>query len=114
MPDETSPLPSWLLPTSQVAAGMVFTDTNDRVLLVKPTYNEVWHLPGGVVENGESPADAAVREVREELGLEVVAGCMLGACSALTIARRLPVAEGARCAFCSTAARSRPRSLTGS
>ena len=30
-----------------------------------------WELPGGKVEPGEGPADAVVREVREELGCEV-------------------------------------------
>ena len=72
------PLPSWHQPTAQVASGMVFTDEAGCVLLVKPTYNEVWHLPGGVVEAGESPAAGAVREVKEELGLDVEAGPLLG------------------------------------
>ena len=72
------PLPSWYQPTAQVATGMVFTDETGRILLVKPTYNDVWHLPGGVVEAGESPAAAAVREVKEELGLDVEAGRFLG------------------------------------
>ena len=78
MSDDDSQLPPWMRPTAQVAAGMVFTDDVGRVLLVKPAYNEVWHLPGGVVDAGESPADAAIREVGEELGLEVRAGRMLG------------------------------------
>ncbi len=72
------PLPSWYEPTAQVATGIVFTDEAGRILLVKPTYNEVWHLPGGVVEAGESPAAAAIREVREELGLDVEARRLLG------------------------------------
>ncbi len=33
----------------------------------------LWEFPGGKVESGESPADAAVREAREEVGLTVLA-----------------------------------------
>jgi ADP-ribose pyrophosphatase YjhB (NUDIX family) len=40
-----------------------------RVLLVRTTYDRYWSLPGGGVERGESFADAARREVREETGL---------------------------------------------
>ncbi|MFD8985928.1 NUDIX domain-containing protein [Streptomyces sp. NPDC059564] len=52
-----------------VAAGVLLFDDRDRVLLVDPTYKPGWEFPGGVVEAGEAPACAGVREVAEELGL---------------------------------------------
>ncbi|WP_052849010.1 NUDIX hydrolase [Streptomyces avicenniae] len=54
-----------------LAAGVLFFDDQDRVLLVDPTYKPGWEFPGGVVEPGEPPARAAVREVAEELGLHL-------------------------------------------
>lgn len=53
----------------RVAAGVLIIDSAGSVLLVKPNYKDGWDLPGGYVEPGESPAAAAVRELREELGL---------------------------------------------
>jgi 8-oxo-dGTP diphosphatase len=38
-----------------------------------------WEFPGGKVEDGESEADALVRECREEMGIEVAVGRLLGA-----------------------------------
>ena len=60
-----------------VAAGVLFFDDAGRILLVQPTYKEYWDIPGGYVETGESPAQAAAREVREELGIEVAVGPLL-------------------------------------
>ncbi|WP_308345462.1 NUDIX domain-containing protein [Streptomyces sp. ISL-94] len=54
-----------------VASGVLLFDEQDRVLLVDPTYKAGWEFPGGVVEAGEAPACAGVREVAEELGLEL-------------------------------------------
>lgn len=54
-----------------LAAGVLLFDDHDRVLLVDPTYKPGWEFPGGVVESGEPPTRAAVREVAEELGLEL-------------------------------------------
>ncbi|MGW7347178.1 NUDIX domain-containing protein [Streptomyces sp. NPDC054854] len=54
-----------------VAAGVLLFDDQDRVLLVDPTYKPGWEFPGGVVEAGEAPGRAGVREVAEELGLEL-------------------------------------------
>lgn len=65
------------LPAKRVAAGSLFVDVADRVLLVEPTYKEVWDIPGGVVERDESPRDGCRREVREELGLDRPAGGLL-------------------------------------
>ena len=59
-------------PTGEtVAAGVLLFDEQDRVLLVDPTYKAGWEFPGGVVEAGESPVRAGVREVAEELGLRL-------------------------------------------
>ncbi|MET7815798.1 NUDIX domain-containing protein [Streptomyces sp. NPDC005395] len=59
-------------PTGEtVAAGVLLFDDRDRVLLVDPTYKPGWEFPGGVVEPGEAPARAAMREVAEETGLHL-------------------------------------------
>jgi 8-oxo-dGTP pyrophosphatase MutT (NUDIX family) len=60
-----------------VAAGVLFCDDADRILLVQPTYKDHWDIPGGYVETGETPAQAAAREVREELGIAVGVGPLL-------------------------------------
>nr|WP_202539762.1 NUDIX hydrolase [Streptomyces sp. SID8379] len=60
-------------PTAEtVAAGVLLFDEQDRVLLVDPTYKPGWEFPGGVVEQGEAPAQAGVREVAEETGIRLV------------------------------------------
>ncbi|MGW0465207.1 NUDIX domain-containing protein [Streptomyces sp. NPDC003027] len=59
-------------PTGEtLAAGVLLFDERDRVLLVDPTYKPGWEFPGGVVEPGEPPARAGMREVAEEIGLEL-------------------------------------------
>ncbi|MPY97966.1 MAG: NUDIX domain-containing protein [Actinophytocola sp.] len=63
--------------TPRVAAGVVVTDDDSRVLMLRTTYKGHWEIPGGYVEPGESPHAAARREVREELGLDVPIGRLL-------------------------------------
>ncbi|MFF0744708.1 NUDIX domain-containing protein [Streptomyces sp. NPDC004111] len=59
-------------PTAEtLAAGVLLFDAQDRVLLVDPTYKPGWEFPGGVVESGEAPARAGVREVAEEIGIQL-------------------------------------------
>jgi 8-oxo-dGTP diphosphatase len=41
------------------------------LLLHRTTSHKVWEFPGGGIEFGESPEDAAVREAKEESGLDV-------------------------------------------
>lgn len=57
--------------TPKVGARAVVFDDDDRVLLMKRTDDGTWCLPSGFVEPAESPAEAAVREAKEETGLDV-------------------------------------------
>ena len=55
----------------RAGAFAVIFDEQDRVLLCHRRDMDAWNLPGGGVEDHETPWDAAVREVREEVGLDV-------------------------------------------
>jgi len=55
------------------ARGLIF-DTAGRWLIVRPVGDHRWHLPGGLIEQDESPADACRRELREELSLDLTPG----------------------------------------
>jgi len=48
-------------------------DDEQRMLLVRQRHDDkdIWMAPGGNIEEGESAVDAAVREVKEETGLDV-------------------------------------------
>lgn len=54
-----------------IGAFVVILDGQNRLLLSHRRDIDLWNLPGGGVESGELPTEAAVREVREETGLEV-------------------------------------------
>ena len=59
-------------PLPTVAVGLIARDRRGRLLLVrrgKPPAKGSWSLPGGRVEAGETLAEAAARELREETGL---------------------------------------------
>ncbi len=47
------------------------------MLMLRTTYKDYWEIPGGFVQPGESPRQAAHREVVEELGIDAVVGRML-------------------------------------
>jgi len=60
-----------------LSAGVLFFHQG-RLLLVNPTYKPQWEIPGGLVEDGEAPRQAAAREVAEELGAPLPVGRLLG------------------------------------
>ncbi|MBA2465390.1 MAG: NUDIX domain-containing protein [Nocardioidaceae bacterium] len=72
--------PRWrLIRNAPCAAAVIVKD--DRVLLgrrAKAPFAGEWEVPGGFVERGEHPSDAAVREVFEELGIEVTLTGLVG------------------------------------
>ncbi len=65
------------LPRKRVASGALFFNKSEELLILKPTYKDHWTIPGGVVNKDESPRDACVREVKEEIGLNKQVGKML-------------------------------------
>ncbi len=58
-----------LQPTA--SSGGVIADAGGRILLLKRTDEDIWCLPKGTMETGESLEATAVREIREETGLVV-------------------------------------------
>ena len=59
------------------AGGCIF-DTDGRVLLQRRGDSKKWGFPGGAIEIGETPEMAAVREVKEETGLDVKVSGLIG------------------------------------
>lgn len=61
-----------------VAVSVFVQDDRGRVLLIQRTDNGLWSLPGGGQEIGETVAQTAVRETREETGIEVEVTGLVG------------------------------------
>ncbi|MBA3905977.1 MAG: NUDIX domain-containing protein, partial [Pseudonocardiales bacterium] len=57
--------------------GVLFLDDDGHILIVEPLHDARWEIPGGAIEQGETPRGAGVRRLREQLGLELPAGKLL-------------------------------------
>jgi 8-oxo-dGTP diphosphatase len=61
----------------RVAAEVLIRNERGEILLVDPVYKPDWHIPGGMADANEPPHQAARRELREELGLDLSMGMLL-------------------------------------
>ena len=59
------------LTKKRVYGSLVAVWSNGALLLVKKTYRKGWSLPGGLRKRGESGEQAAVRELFEEVGIQI-------------------------------------------
>jgi 8-oxo-dGTP diphosphatase len=74
---------NWPMPGPRIrCVGAIITDDTGRLLLIQRGHEPEegrWSLPGGRVRPGESDPEAVAREVREETGLHVQPGRLVGA-----------------------------------
>lgn len=63
-----------------LVAACALIDSDGRLLIAqRPSHKDMaglWEFPGGKVEVGESPEEALIRELREELGITVRSDCL--------------------------------------
>ena len=63
-----------------LVSACALIDTDTRVLLAQRPEGKslagLWEFPGGKVEAGETPEEALIRELREELGIETKVACL--------------------------------------
>lgn len=63
-----------------LVSAIAMVDADDRILLTQRPEGKhlagTWEFPGGKVHDGESPETALVREVAEELGVDITESCL--------------------------------------
>jgi len=66
--------------TTVLVVACALVDADDRVLLARRPEGKamagLWEFPGGKVHEGETPEVALIRELREELGIDVTEACL--------------------------------------
>jgi 8-oxo-dGTP pyrophosphatase MutT (NUDIX family) len=60
-----------MLPKKQVGTAVLFFNTKGELLILKPNYKDGWLIPGGSTDENESPLHCAIRETKEETGLDI-------------------------------------------
>ena len=60
-----------ITPSFRVGAACIVVREDGAVLLVRNSYRAGWGLPGGLIRRREEPREAALRETREEVGLDL-------------------------------------------
>lgn len=71
------------------SASVILEDATGKALIVKAHYKDYWTFPGGMLDDGESPRRAAVREVHEEVGIELDESAVTFAWVASRVSRQL-------------------------
>ena len=68
------------VPPVLLVVAVALVDVDGRVLLTRRPAGKsmagLWEFPGGKVQDGETPECALIREVREELGIDVTEACL--------------------------------------
>lgn len=63
-----------------LVAAIALVDADGRVLIAQRPEGKsmagLWEFPGGKVETGETPESALIREMKEELGIDIAAACL--------------------------------------
>lgn len=52
-------------------SAIAIYDDQDRILIVKANYLHHWSFPGGIIDEGETPKQAALRETKEEVSISL-------------------------------------------
>lgn len=80
MPEIAAPSPSSSSLPMVLVVAVALIDVDGRVLIAQRPQGKqlagLWEFPGGKVEPGERPEAALIRELREELGIEVNEACL--------------------------------------
>jgi 8-oxo-dGTP pyrophosphatase MutT (NUDIX family) len=67
-----------MLPKKQIGTAVLFFNTKDELLILKPDYKDGWLVPGGSADENESPLHCAIRETKEEINLDISSLILVG------------------------------------